>query len=108
MTATPSRDFRIRRATVADVDVITHQRISMFLDMRTLTPEKRDDLRALIVPALREMVASGEYVGWLAERPATEGTTVVAGAGAQVRRILPSPWIGGDALCHLSRGRQAI
>ena len=53
-----------------------------------------DDLAAQVFQLteeyLRDAMPRGEYVAWLASPSGDEGTTI-AGAGVQVRRILPRP-----------------
>ena len=91
----------IRRATAADADVLARHRADMFRDMGQLTADLRDTLveaaRAYFVAA----VPDGRYVAWLAE---VEGN-IVAGAGLQLRELLPRPAPGG---VRLVRGPQGL
>lgn len=82
-----SIDYRIRRATVEDAAVIADHRAKMFLDMKRCTANDAQALRIAAEPALREMMASGEYLGWLIEID----EQIVAGGGMILRRLLPRP-----------------
>ena len=99
--------FRIRRATARDVAAIAHHRVSMFHDMGTLPDTAVEPLRAATVAWLPERLASGEYVGWLAS-PAGEPDSIVAGAGVQVRRFLPSARRRTDGGADIAEGCQAL
>ena len=83
--------YRIRRATVADADVIARHRIAMFRDMGCGgLPDERDaePLAAASRRYLSEALPSGLYNGWLAE---DGGGAVVAGGGMIVQRGVPRP-----------------
>ena len=88
--------YRIRPATVEDAAVIAVHRIAMFRDMGILDEAGAPVLEAESRACVRDLLASGEYAGWLAEK---EGA-VVAGAGVLLRRLLPraeSPRGGREA-----------
>jgi len=55
---------------------------------------------------LREAVPVGEYFAWLAS-PHEDRSTIVAGAGVQIRRVLPFPPMG-STVTRIAHGRQAI
>lgn len=82
--------FTIRPVTVLDAAIVARHRAEMFKDMGTL-PEP---LHAQLVEGTKERllvaISSGEYVGWLATR-AGRPNEVFAGAGMQLRRVLPHP-----------------
>jgi GNAT superfamily N-acetyltransferase len=99
-----TRAFVVRPATVADVEIVAHHRVGMFRDMGRTTPDVIEPLRAASIAALREMMPRGEYVGWLAS-PAGEPARIVAGAGVQLRRVLPFPTRPHVAVAH---GSEAI
>ncbi|HLY31543.1 MAG TPA: GNAT family N-acetyltransferase [Ktedonobacterales bacterium] len=84
---TPDR-FPIRQATVADTHVIADHRVLMFIDTGRLTPDAAATMRKSLPPILQPMLATGEYVGWLVTGKDSE---IIAGAGVQVRRLLPRP-----------------
>jgi GNAT superfamily N-acetyltransferase len=78
----------LRRATVADAQTVAEHRVAMFVDTGRLTPEAAATLLRRLPALFEPMLASGEYVGWLFV--ADDGSTV-AGAGVQLRRLLPRP-----------------
>jgi GNAT superfamily N-acetyltransferase len=95
------KGLSIRRATAADAGVLARHRADMFRDMGQLS----DDLRDTLVEAARAYFAAavpdGRYVAWLAE---AEGK-IVAGAGLQLRELLPRPEPSGT---RLVRGPQGL
>jgi len=95
---TRTAEFVVRHATPEDAAVVGRHRAGMFRDMGLIggaAPERAlaEATHAFAVAAL----ATGEYRGWLAE-PAGERGHVVAGAGVQVRTIVPRPGPGGAVL----------
>ena len=83
-------DYRIRPATLDDVDALVHHRVAMFTDMGTPwtpTPWPR-------VPGLGDrMLPAGTYRGWLVEAPSGE---IVAGGGITILPWPPGPrYVGG-------------
>jgi GNAT superfamily N-acetyltransferase len=97
----------IRRATLADAETIAHHRAAMFVDMGTAPPEVVDCLTSETLAYLREAMPRDEYVGWLASL-ATRPEAIVAGAGVQIRRILPFPRRRPDGRVEVAQGRQGI
>jgi GNAT superfamily N-acetyltransferase len=95
------KGLSIRRATAGDAGVLARHRADMFRDMDQLS----DDLRDTLVEAARAYFAAavpdGRYVAWLAE---AEGE-IVAGAGLQLRELLPRPEPSGT---RLMRGPQGL
>ena len=82
--------FRIRRATVQDAGIVAWHRARMFQDMDDVSSDAFEILRAKARARLKEWLASGDYVGWLAT-PADQPEMVVGGAGVQLQPILPRP-----------------
>ncbi|MDL2343470.1 GNAT family N-acetyltransferase [Deinococcus sp. MIMF12] len=78
--------YALRPATPADAPAVARQRAQMFVDMGTLTPEAAAPEVPLWTDWLRGALASGEYVGLLAE---WEGT-VVGGAGLMFFPRIPT------------------
>jgi GNAT superfamily N-acetyltransferase len=64
-------------------------------------------LRARAEAVLGDALRRGEYLGWLAS-PASEPATVVAGAGVQLRQVLPHPRPGANGEVMVAAGRHAI
>jgi len=79
----------------------------MFLVMGSATPAVADQLTSETLAYLREAVPRGEYVGWLASLASHSGDTV-AGAGVQIRRVLPFPRRRPDGRVDVAHGRQGI
>jgi GNAT superfamily N-acetyltransferase len=82
--------FRIRRATVQDVDIIAWHRARMFQDMGDVSDDAFEILRTKARLRLKEWLESGDYIAWLTT-PADKPETVVGGAGVQLQPILPRP-----------------
>jgi GNAT superfamily N-acetyltransferase len=62
----------------------------MFQDMGDLHRHLFEAFRKKSCDRLRDVIARGEYIGWLASlKVAPE--TVIAGAGVHLRRVLPHP-----------------
>ena len=100
-------DILIRQTTLADVGIIARHRAAMFLDMGSATQAVVERLTSDTEAYLRQAIPSGEYVGWLASltsRPADP----VAGAGVQVRRVLPFPRRRPDGRADVAHGLQAV
>lgn len=80
----------IRLATVLDSAVLGEHRAAMFRDMGTGHPSSDAALHRAAREYFRRAIPSGEYVGWVA-CPAGDPALVVAGAGVQLRSLLPRP-----------------
>jgi GNAT superfamily N-acetyltransferase len=85
-----TENFRIRRATVQDAEIIAWHRARMFQDMGELSADGVEILRAKATARIREWLEQGKYLGWLATA-ADKPETVIAGAGLQLQPILPRP-----------------
>lgn len=83
-------DVRIRLATSNDAEVIGYHRARMFQDMGQIPAHLYDAFRQRSQERVREMLKSGEYVGWLAS-PVSTPEKIIAGAGVQLRMVLPHP-----------------
>jgi len=99
--------FAIRLATVADAGLIGSQRARMFHELEMVPDPLFEHFQQLGESRLREMLGSGEYVGWLVS-PIESPNDIVAGAGVQLRRVLPHPV--GEELDEIviADGRHAI
>jgi hypothetical protein len=86
---TPEK-FRIRLATLDDADVIAWHRTRMFQDMGDLPAHLFEAFRARSCERLRDLLARGDYVGWLLSLEETPNK-IIAGAGVHLRRVLPHP-----------------
>lgn len=99
--------FHIRPATLADLGIVAHHRVSMFRDMGALQPGQVGRLLDITRAYLEDAMPRGEYVGWLAG-PARSPDHIVAGAGVQTRRVLPFPRVQAEGEPEVAHGRQAI
>ena len=93
----------MRAASADDIPFLAHHRAAMFRDMGKLAPHQEDALRDATASYLRDALETGEYVGWVALVAGTK--SVIGGAGAQIRSILPRPRHGSD---DLELGPEAI
>jgi GNAT superfamily N-acetyltransferase len=85
-------------ATVADAEIIARHRVGMFHEMHGLADGKRAELAAAAHAYLLRALPGGEYVGWLAS-PSDDSSRIIAGAGVQIRGILPRPeTLGPEAI----------
>ena len=102
-----SDEFNARFAAITDSPLIARHRARMFQDMGYVPAELFDYFRAKSEARLREALACGEYVGWLAsQRNSPE--TIIAGAGVQLRRVLPHPIGEASGEITICDGRRGI
>jgi GNAT superfamily N-acetyltransferase len=80
----------IRLATAADAPTIAGHRAKMFRDMGDLPADQFQNMVAAARRDLTAWLTAGTYVGWLAA-PTADPAAVVAGAGIQLRPLLPRP-----------------
>lgn len=96
--------FHVRLATIEDAEIIAWHRARMFQDMGDLKSRLFEAFRVKSCERLRDVIARGEYVGWLTTLKITPDK-VIAGAGLHLRRVLPHPAKNGAAFAE---GRHAI
>jgi GNAT superfamily N-acetyltransferase len=89
-------DYRIRPASLADLDALAHHRIAMFTDMGV--PLDADALGGTFRGWLGRAMPAGTYHAWVVEHP-TDGT--VAGGGITVIPWPPGPRYLGDRLAFV-------
>ena len=82
--------WSLRPAEPADASTIAVHRATMFAEMGWLVVSAQARFQAASEPYLRDAIASGEYVAWLAHATG-EPRHVVGGAGLQRRPLLPRP-----------------
>jgi hypothetical protein len=99
--------FNIGLAKLADVEIISWHRASMFQDMGELRPELFETFRVQSRDKLQRMFERGEYIGWLAS-PEDEPDHIVAGAGVHLREVPPYPLMKSNGEITVAIGRQAI
>lgn len=103
---TPPR-FEIRLAGVSDAALIASHRARMFQEMGLVPEPLFETYRARCESRLREMLATGAYIGWLAW-PNESPDQIVAGVGVQLRSVLPHPVEGPGGEVSIAEGRHAI
>jgi GNAT superfamily N-acetyltransferase len=96
-------DYRIREATLSDMDVLVHHRLAMFTAMGREFDAPLID--RMFRDWVRPMMTSGEYRSWLCETSpgeSVEGVEVVAGAGLSLIKWPPGPSpIPGDHIAFV-------
>src|SRR4051794_21990227 len=85
-----SPPFETRLAAVSDAAQVASHRARMFRDMGLIPDALFEGYQAKCEIRIREMLETGEYVGWLAS-PNDIWDQIVGGAGVQLRRTLPHP-----------------
>ena len=100
-------DIQIREVTLDDAVTVAQQRAAMFLEMGQATRGIMPALRSQTLEYLQQAIPRRDYVGWLACLE-DEPSRVVAGAGAQVRRVLPFPARRPDGSTRVAWGAQAM
>jgi GNAT superfamily N-acetyltransferase len=84
--------YRVREATLDDIDVLVGHRLGMFADMGVTID--RPSVAAAFGRWLREMMPAGTYHGWVATP--TAANDVVGGGGLTVLPWPPGPfYVGG-------------
>jgi len=89
--------YQIRRATAADAAVLARHRAEMFRDMGELPDALYDTLVEAAGAYFTPAIADGRYVAWVAELDDRSGE-IVAGAGLQLRELLPRPDVARERL----------
>jgi GNAT superfamily N-acetyltransferase len=87
----------IRLATPVDAPVLGKHRTAMFRDMGTIHPSSEAALLDASTGYFESALASGEYVGWVGYQQ-EDAARIVAGAGLQLRGLLPRPEPKGNGL----------
>ena len=79
-------EYTLRLATPEDAALIASHRVRMFLEAKGWPEERGADLLAALPPFLERALGDGTYRGWFLT---TAAGVVVAGAGVQVRELIP-------------------
>ena len=98
-----TESIQVRLAKAEDADVIGYHRARMFHEMGQISDHLYRSFETRSQQRVRELLISGEYIGWLASGPGAAGK-IVAGAGVQLRMVLPHP-AGDNAFAE---GRHAL
>jgi GNAT superfamily N-acetyltransferase len=70
--------------------LLAYHRAAMFRDMGQLAPHQEEPLQQATAAYLRDALARGEYLAWIAEDTGPP-VAAIGGAGVQLRPILPRP-----------------
>ena len=87
----------VRLATAADAPVLARHRAEMFRDMGDLPDDQYETLATAAERDLAAWLESGDYVSFVASPQGRPGE-IVAGAGIQIRKLLPRPLPGGAGI----------
>ena len=94
--ANAKSDYRIRPATLDDIDILVHHRLAMFSDMGT--PMNATAVGQAFRDWVARMLPAGTFRAWLVETPTGE---IVAGGGITVLPWPPGPQNLGDTLAFV-------
>jgi GNAT superfamily N-acetyltransferase len=92
----PADSYRVRSATLADVDTLVHHRLGMFTDMGVAFDA--GELAATFRAWLSALMPGGTYRAWVVETAAGE---IVAGGGLTVLPWPPGPRYASDRLAYV-------
>ncbi|MEY2438694.1 MAG: hypothetical protein QOI34_79 [Verrucomicrobiota bacterium] len=98
---------RIRLATTSDASIIAQHRARMFFDMGEIPSELFESFRAKSQDKIQSMLETGEYVGWVANSE-NEPQQIIAGAGVQLREVMPHPGTNPNGETTVAEGRHAL
>ena len=79
----------------------------MFYDMGEIPDHLFAEFQKRSRDHVQEMLASGQYIGWLAS-PVDSSGKIIGGAGVQLRRVSPHPATGPNGEPAIGEGRHAI
>jgi GNAT superfamily N-acetyltransferase len=102
-----TQQFNVHIATAADSAVIAWHRARIFQEMGYVPDQLFDSFRMKSEARIGELLASHEYIGWLASH-ADAPQKIIAGAGLQLRQTLPKPVAAASGHIRIVDGRQAI
>ena len=80
----------IREAVLADLPTLVHHRVAVFAEMGVLNANLAPELARATGRYFTAAMTSGEYVAWVAA-PRDRPSEIIAGAGMQIRVMLPKP-----------------
>jgi GNAT superfamily N-acetyltransferase len=89
-------DYRIRPATVDDIDALVHHRVAMFSEMGTSIDA--DSVAKAFQDWVTKLLPAGTYRGWVVE--AADGG-IVAGGGMTILPWPPGPWYAGGRMAFV-------
>jgi GNAT superfamily N-acetyltransferase len=77
---------RVRRATEADILLLAEHRVALRIDEHGMPVETRRLARDATIATYAELIATGEFLGWIGERDGAIAGSVCA----WLRRMLPT------------------
>ena len=80
----------IRRATVADAEILARHRVEMFREMGQVIPGLYRPLFEACRTYFVEAIPTERYIGWVCES-SSRPKAVIGGAGIQLRELAPRP-----------------
>ena len=89
-------DYRIRAATLADVDALVHHRIAMFREMGTAI--EADSVAKAFGDWVTKLLPAGTYRGWVVDGPSGD---IAAGGGLTMLPWPPGPWYVGGRIAFV-------
>src|SRR5438128_2267631 len=89
-------DYRIRPATLDDVEGLVHHRVAMFSEMRVSFDA--DSVTNAFRDWVTRLLPAGTYRGWVVELPSGE---IVAGGGMTILTWPPGPWYVGGRMAFV-------
>lgn len=92
-----SHAIDVRLAIAAEAPVLARHRAEMFRDMGELQDDQYGTLMTAAERDLAAWLAKGDYVSFVAS-PSERPGEIVAGAGIQIRYLLPRPLPGGHGV----------
>lgn len=96
--------YTVRRATLADLDLLVDHRVRMFEDMGVMAAPgaERERLERSFRAWLEESMPEGTYLAWLVDAAHDDGqTSAVAGAGATFIPWPPGPFYSTGRLAFV-------
>ena len=96
--------FGVRLAVAGDIPVLARQRVTMFRDMGKLAAVLEEPLERATAGYMSEALPRGGYLAWVAEETGSR-STIIGGAGVQLRPILPRP---REGVVDLELGPEAM
>ena len=86
-SSTSESQYSVRKATLADVATVAHQRRQMFDALQEIPKAEGDAIEAAVLAYVQRAMPAGTYHSWLIEHDGV----AVAGGGIQIRTLMPRP-----------------
>lgn len=96
-------EFTVRHATADDAPILARHRAEMFREMGILPPTLYHTLIEASRNFFGRAIPAGHYIGWVCECGQSP-STIVGGAGVQLRQLAPRPDSHGQRLASGPEG----